>query len=561
MLTLLALLPILVALILMVGLRWPATRAMPMAWATAVLGAMVGWGLEATYVAALTLHGAVTALSVLIIVFGAIVLLNTLKQSGGMETIQWGMQRVTPDRRIQILIIGFMFTAFIEGAAGFGTPAALAAPLLISLGCPPLAAVVVCLAFDSFSVTFGAVGTPIILGLKYVHPLAAEAVDSGAAFATFSSVEGFNRVVGQWSTLMHAPMIMILPIFMLGFLTRYFGPRRSWLDGFAAWKFSVFGSVAFLVPYVGLAWLVGPEFPSLIGGLLGLGITVFAAKRGWFLPSSVWDFGPSETWDPEWTGGSERSRSLEFRPNMSQLMAWLPYALVGLILVLTRIPELGLKSSLASVTLPVEAILGYENVSNSIAILYLPGVIPFMLVAVVTIFLHRMDGPSVRKSWLESLQRMKNPTVALVFGVAIVSIFRLSAVNPEGLPSMPLVLAESVAGLTGHAWPFFSNFVGGLGAFITGSNTVSDLLFGEFQWGVAQKLELSRSILVASQVVGGAVGNMVCIHNIVAASAVVGLSGYEGLILRRTVWPFLLYSTVVGAMVTLLALVFYPATF
>jgi len=171
MLPILAIIPIVVALVFMVGLRWSATRAMPLAWLAAAGGAMWGWGLDAPYVAALTLHGAITAISVLIIVFGAIVILNTLENSGAMETIQYGMQQVTPDRRIQALIIGFVFTAFLEGAAGFGTPAALAAPLLISLGFPPMAAVVMCLVFDSYSVTFGAVGTPIVLGLEYVHPL------------------------------------------------------------------------------------------------------------------------------------------------------------------------------------------------------------------------------------------------------------------------------------------------------------------------------------------------------------------------------------------------------
>ena len=123
MLALLALLPILVALVLMVGFRWPATRAMPLAWLTAVGGALIGWELELLYVAALSLHGVVTAVSVLIIVFGAIVILYTLKASGAMETIQWGMQRITPDARIQTIIIAAMFAAFLEGAAGFGTPA------------------------------------------------------------------------------------------------------------------------------------------------------------------------------------------------------------------------------------------------------------------------------------------------------------------------------------------------------------------------------------------------------------------------------------------------------
>jgi lactate permease len=107
----------------------------------------------------------------------------------------------------------------------------------------------------------------------------------------------------------------------------------------------------------------------------------------------------------------------------------------------------------------------------------------------------------------------------------------------------------------------FASFVGGLGSFITGSNTVSNLLFAEFQWGVAAQLDLSRQIIVTAQVVGGAMGNMVCIHNIVAVCAVVGLSGQEGPILRRAVWPFLLYGLVVGIVASLMSFVFFPDLF
>jgi len=560
-LALLALLPILVALVLMVGFRWPATRAMPLAWLAAVAGALIGWDLELLYVAALSLHGVVTAVSVLIIVFGAIVILYTLKASGGMETIQWGMQQVTPDARIQAIIIGYMFTAFVEGAAGFGTPAALAAPLLISLGFPPLAAAVVCLVFNSFPVTFGAVGTPIVLGLRYVHPLVERAIAADVPGLPFDSVEGFNALVGQWATVLHAPMIILLPIFVLGFMTRSFGPERSWAPGLRAWRFCVFAAVSFLVPYLAFAWLVGPEFPSLIGGLVGLGVIVLGAKKGWFVPAETWDFGPRTGWDADWTGEITADTSGELKPRMSQFRAWLPYVLIGAILVVTRIPELGLKDVLSGVAIPFDGILGFENVNNAIAILYLPGTIPFVLVALLTIGLHRMPGPAVRAAWGESVAKMKNPAIALVFAVALVSIFRLSATNPQGLPSMPLALAEVVAATVGNAWPVVASFIGGLGSFITGSNTVSDLLFAEFQWGVATELGLSRTITVAAQAVGGAMGNMVCIHNIVAVCAVVGLSGREGVILRRTVWPFLVYGLVVGIVASLLMLVAFPDTF
>ena len=119
---------------------------------------------------------------------------------------------------------------------------------------------------------------------------------------------------------------------------------------------------------------------------------------------------------------------------------------------------------------------------------------------------------------------------------------------------MPLALAQAVAAVAGSVWPVLAAFVGGLGAFITGSNTVSDLMFAEFQWNMAQALHLPRQIIVAAQAVGGAMGNMVCVHNIVAACAVVGLSGREGEVLRRTFWPFMLYGIIVGIICTVLVI-------
>ncbi|HKI81210.1 MAG TPA: L-lactate permease [Pseudodesulfovibrio sp.] len=564
-LALIALLPILVALVLMVGLRWPATKAMPLAWLTAAAGAVLAWSLPLAYVAALTLQGFVTAIGILIIVFGAILILRTLQQSGGMETIQYGMQNITPDRRIQAIIIGYMFAAFLEGAAGFGTPAALAAPLLLSLGFPPLAAAIICLVFNSFPVTFGAVGTPVVLGLKFLAPSVDAAVQSGAAGVNFANMGDFNMLVGQWATIMNIGMIFILPIFMLGFITRFFGPERSWKPGLAAWKFCIFAAVSFLVPYLFFAWNVGPEFPSLIGGLVGLGIIVLGAKKGFCIPKTTWNFGDPEKWDPEWTG-SVSCDCADFKPHMSQFKAWLPYILIGAILVVTRIPELGLKSMLAGQKISFTGILGFDSVNAAIAYLYLPGTIPFVLVALLTVLIHGMPGGKVKTAWHQAIVTMKAPTIALFAAVALVSIFRGSgiadtALNPHSYPSMPLAMAKAVAAIAGNAWPMVASYVGGLGAFITGSNTVSDLLFAEFQWGVASQLELPRQIIVAAQAVGGGMGNMICIHNIVAVCAVVGLSGMEGQILKRTVWPFLLYGVVVGITATLMSFVFLPGLF
>ena len=152
------------------------------------------------------------------------------------------------------------------------------------------------------------------------------------------------------------------------------------------------------------------------------------------------------------------------------------------------------------------------------------------------------------------------PTIALIAAVALVSIFKGSAQNPMGYDSMPLAMAKVCASAAGSAWPALASYIGGLGAFITGSNTVSDMLFANFQWDVAQQLGFNamQSIsVVAAQGAGGAMGNMICVHNIVAACAVTGLIGREGDILKQTVWPFLLYSVPVGIVASILCFSVY----
>lgn len=570
-LALIAFIPIALALVLMAGLRWPSTKAMPLAWLACAIVAVTAWKLPSFYIVALSLQGVVNAIGILIIVFGAILILYTLQESGGMETIQHGMQNVTKDRRIQAIIIGFMFAAFIEGAAGFGTPAALAAPLLLALGFPPLAAAIICLVFNSVPVTFGAVGTPIIMGFQSLAPLVDSTVAAAEAGVNFTNYETFTKIIGQWVTIMHAPMAFILPIVMLGFLTRFYGEKKSWKEGFAAWPFCIFASVAFVIPYLLCAWLLGPEFPAMIGGLIGLGIIVAGAKKGFCVPKDTWDFVPRSSWLAEWTGTISSSENTEFKAHMSQFKAWFPYILTGILLVLTRIPSLGLKGFLTAQTIPFNDILSlnsvlpdFSGVSASIQYLYLPGT-PFILVSILTIWLHGMKGDKVRKAWTESFSKLKAPAIALMSAVALVSIFRGSGVanemlNPNHYPSMPLAMATAMAGVAGSLWPMLAAYVGGLGAFITGSNTVSDMLFANFQWDISGQLNLPHQLIISAQAVGGAMGNMICIHNIVSACAVTGLIGSEGLILRRTFWPFLLYGIVVG-IITFFLIGYFPTVF
>jgi len=162
----LALLPIITVFSLIVLLKQPATRAMPSAYLLTCLLALVVWKVPFLQVAAASVDGLVTAASILYIILGAILLLHLIQESGGILAIKQSMFRVSTDRRVQAIIIAFLFGSFIEGAAGFGTPAAVAAPLLVAIGFPAMAAVMVALIIQSTPVSFGAVGTPILIGIN-----------------------------------------------------------------------------------------------------------------------------------------------------------------------------------------------------------------------------------------------------------------------------------------------------------------------------------------------------------------------------------------------------------
>lgn len=553
--------PILVALVLMVWMHWPAVRAMPMAWAVCAVLAVVVWKMPVGFVLAATLGGFGNTLNILIIIFGAIVLLFSLQESGGMETIKQGIGGLSDDKRVQILLIAFLFSAFLEGAAGFGTPAAIAAPLLISLGFPALAAVMACLILNSFPVTFGVIGAVVWFGLKNLTPLVNSAAAQGIAPASIPDAWAFFGIVGKWAAVLNTLPIFILPLFVICFVTRYFGVNRSWREGLGAWKTSLFASACFAAAYLFFAFVMGMEFPSLMGGLIALAMTVFAVKKKWFLPAQTWTFGPKEQWEKDWIGSIDMNGDSQSGANMSQMRAWAPYILIGALLMLTRLSSLPFKAWVMGLEIRIPAILGYESVQFSMKPLYLPGIMPFMLTALLIVPMHGMSWKKEGVAWSNALKRITGPALALMFAVALVEIFKQSAHNALDYPSMPLAMAKGAAALAGGAWPLFASFVGALGAFITGSNTVSNLLFSEFQYGLAEQMHLPRQIIVALQLVGGSMGNMVCIHNIVAASAVVGLTGAEGAIIKRNFVPLLIYGLCTGLLGMLFCYVLFPGIF
>jgi lactate permease len=328
-------------------------------------------------------------------------------------------------------------------------------------------------------------------------------------------------------------------------LTRFYGKNRSWTEGLKVLPFTIFGGLAFTVPYVLFGTFLGPEFPSLLGAPVGLAIVVTAAKRGFLLPADTWQFPARDAWEEEWVSGLEEEMAdVPEGSRISTWMAWAPYLLVGVLLVITRLPSLPVGAWLRAPALSWTDILG-TGISATTTPLYLPGFI-LMVVVGATALMHRMKPSDVGAAVRSSAKVLLGAGIVLVFTVPMVRIYINSDVNGAGLLSMPIAMAEWVAGNVGQVWPMFAGVTGALGAFIAGSNTVSNLMFSAFQYGVAERLAMSTVMIVALQAVGAAAGNMIAIHNVVAASATVGLLGREGSTLRKTILPTLYYLLVIG---------------
>lgn len=520
--TLLALTPIAVVFLLMVVLGRSAKLSMSSAYIVTALLALFVWKAPGAVVAAATVNGIVTAITLLFIVFGAVLLLNTLKESGALRAIRQGFMDISPDRRVQVIIVAWLFGSLIEGSSGFGTPSAVGAPLLLALGFPAMAAVMSVLVIQSTPVSFGAVGTPMLVGVRSGIDNKA---DVAQLIAPMQPMDYLLQIVSNVA-LIHAIVGFAIPLILCGMLTRFFGARQSFTEGLKAWKFALFAGLAFTVPYYLIARTLGPEFPSMVGALIGLVIVIGAAKKGFLVPKQSFDFPPLASWEKKWVGtlADDASDADSSAPKFSVLRAFSPYVLVVALLILTRTIA-PLKAFLTGpmTTLKIPALFG-TSISPSAQFLFSPGFI-LILASLACIFIFSMKQGQYGRAVKSSAHTMIEAAPALLLAVPMVQVFINSASADGSMLSMPLVLAQGAAAVAGGTWPNVSPWVGSLGAFIAGSNTVSNMMFSYFQFSTAQQIGLNldqSAVVVALQAVGGAAGNMICVHNVVAAGAALG---------------------------------------
>ena len=581
-----AALPLLVVAVLLVGLLWPAARVMPIAWVVALAVGSLVWGMPPAWLLAATIEGVITAIQILFIVFAALVLLYTMLRSGAFDTLNRNFAAISEDRRVQVVLIAFFLATFIEGAAGFGTPAAVVAPLLLGLGFPALAAVVVALVGHVIAVTYGAVGTPILVGIG--EPMSSVSSIRATIEANGMTTTEFAVEVARWAATYHALVGFVMPLFAVGMVVYFFGKERSLKPALEVAPLCLFAGVVFAVPYW-LAAQVSAEFPALLGSMIGGAITIAALKSGYFEPSTHWEFPPESEWPDHWIGTIRPADVRGVVPSeytMSPLRAWTPYVLLVALLVATRgvdrisrflrgeeIDLLGVAVSLTLGTVSTAAgeitvgLFGFEWVSilgtgidNGVGFAYLPGTW-LLASSLVAIPLFGMSRGQVADAWREASRNLRSPLVALVFVLAMAHVMLQSGAHADGVDSMIVVLATVTAETVGPAYPFVAAFIGALGAALVGSNTVSNITFGPLQFVAAERVGVPRTLTVGAQAVGGAIGNLVAIHNVVAALATVGLVGEEGRVMRLNLIPLAYYATAVGLFSLLFSYVLFPDVF
>lgn len=523
---LIAAIPILLALIMLVALGWPAVRAMPVCSAVTAVLAIAAWGVAPVRVFAASCEGVVITFTILVILFGALLLAEQLKRAGALARVEFWLAARSPDRRIQVLLVAWLMGSFFEGAAGFGTPAAITAPLLVALGFPALLSVALALVGDSVAVLFGAVGTPLLVG-----------IDQAVPGAPLGEVAWSQRVALQ-ATLYDCAVGSLMPVLLVLTLTMGTNGRSGLRPGLQVAPFALLMGLAHTSTTALTAYLLGPELPSLLGPVAGLVVSLGLLRTGILVPSIPWRF-PDDL-----APGSAQTRASAAWPSL--LASVTPYLLLVAVLVLTRLRSLGLGGVLHAASINFHDIFG-TGLRTSFAPLHSPGTL-FVLVALMTPRLFRTAWKNLADSARYSLAITGRAALSLVFAVVTVRIFIHSDVNSQGLAAMPVVLSHVAQQSVGGVWPLLAPWVGALGAFIAGSATFSNMLFAPVQHAVALSQELDVVKVLALQAMGAASGNMVCIHNVVAATAVVQLSGVEGRVIRKTLPPMVAYLVLAGVL-------------
>jgi len=436
--------------------------------------------------------GFFVGLDIFIIIFGAVFFLEILKDLKIIKNITYYLGKLSKDYRVQIIIIAWFLECFIEGTAGFGTPAAIAVPLLIGIGLTPMNALIVGLLGNSTPGVFGAAGTPIKMGFVGLNT-------TGVPFAAAL----FNTVG------------IIVPIFILFIITR--GRLNRKKEFFEALPFAIWSGFLFVVPSVLFVFL-GQEFPSILGSIFGLIMIIISIKTGFLIPKNEISL-------------IENNIENNEQPDMSRIKAFLPYIiLIGLLIF-------G-KFILNGVGVPIN--LGFKHTFS----LFNPGFI-FIIAGLLVILIWREKFKIIFSSIKKASSGAIGPFFVVFSMLAMIQIMINSGNNSSGISSA-IALITSIFNTV--LLPLFVPFIGAFGAFMTGSVTVSNIMFGNLFSMAATNLGMNTSIILALGVVGAAAGNMIALADILTAEAVTGTKNGEISVIKGVIVPCFIYLSILGVL-------------
>ena len=485
--------------------RLPGWAPAACAAAAAVLAATLGWRMPPVPALSAALQGTATAVfPILWIVVCALWVHSLVVASGQFEIIRATLASITEDRRLQVLFIAFAFGAFLEGTAGFGTPVAISAAMLVGLGFEARAAAVLCLIANSCPVAFAAAGVPV----------AVAAGVSGIDAVTL------GRIIGHQVSLLSFIVPFWLSVVLCGW-------KRS-LEILPA--LLVAGLLMSVTQFL-ISHFSGPWTAGILSGIVTLaGLWLFL--RFW-KPPSAWDF-PGAAARPGKLAARRAPGSVERASALAVFRAWLPYLLMSVLVLLWSLGPLVPLLRHGDLRFPWP---GLPNARFTLPIASTPGTAIFVA-ALVSAFV--LPGMGLRKALACLVQTVRGLggtilTVCLVLATAFV-------MNASG---MSVTLGSAFAA-TGALFPLVSPLLGWLGVLVTGSDTSSNALFGALQRTTADRLGMNPALLVAANASGGVAGKMVSPQSIAVATASTGLVGQEGRLFRSTVAHSLAMALIIG---------------
>jgi lactate permease len=525
-----ALLPIVTLLVLMAGFQWGATKAAPIGLIIAVISGFLVFKADALLIVYESLKGIWSTISVLIIVWPAILIYEVVNSAKAFSVIKNGLQKFTPNELIRVIAIGWVFTSFLQGVTGFGVPVAVGAPLLVGIGVNPLWAVLITLIGHAWANTFGTL---------------AIAWDTLVAQTNLTSTPEILLQTAMWAAI----FIWIWNIISGLAISWIYGKKEGLIKGLPA------------VLLISLIHGGGQLLLSQVNQTLAAFIPATVALLVIFLLGKTKMYGTP--WKIEKSSVMVRGNNVkvkeEFPKDMSIHQAFSPYYALTFITLFVLLVQ-PIKSFLGQVKLGFafpETVTGYGFINPAVS-LYAP--ISIFISAGLFLVVSSLFGYLYfrRNDWVKagSFKQILNKSFekTIPSSIAVLGFIMMSRVM--GGTGQTIVLANGIANTLGPVYVVIAPVIGMLGAFMTSSNTASNILFADFQMTTAKILNLDVAAVLGAQTAGGAIGNTICPGNIILGTTTAGNLGSEGLILKK-ILPLATSAAVIVGLILLVTQILF----